>query len=107
MREVIYLRVSKRKVEGMTKSLPNLYRGEIPVKLTVEVKDAAFREPVIERTVVVDDWSEGIDIEDVQFEKSIITEEEAQIVKQRRLEKMAQILGSHGYKVEKETEDEA
>lgn len=101
MREPIYLIVDRTKVVRMVKNLGRLERGQIPVKLTVEVKPAAFREPVIEREVIVDDWSDGIALSDVTFEKNIITEKEAEIVKQSRLKEMEQILKSHGYNVEK------
>lgn len=101
MKETIYLRVSRRKVEQMTKSLPGLYKGEIPVKLNIEVKDVAFREPVIEQTVVIEDWTTGIDIADVEFNKAIITDKEAETIRQQRLERMAMILKEQGYEVSK------
>ena len=44
MRETIFLRISRQKVEGMTKNLPYLNRGEIPIKLILEVKDNAIEE---------------------------------------------------------------
>lgn len=100
MKEVIYLRVDRSGVRGMTKSLPSLSRGEIPVKLTLEVKDNAFREPVISKEVVIEDWQEGADISDVQFNEAVITEEEAKIIRGRRLDKMAKLLEAQGYKVE-------
>lgn len=101
MKETIYLVVSKNKVERMTKTLPNLYRGEIPVKLSVEVDETVFREPVLERKVTINDWREGIDIADIEFRESIITEEEAEKIRQMRIDKMQQILTNHGYSVEK------
>lgn len=101
MKETIYLVVSKNKVERMTKTLPNFYRGEIPVKLSVEVDETAFREPVLERKVTINDWREGIDIADIEFRESIITEEEAEKIRQMRLDKMQQILTNYGYSVEK------
>lgn len=100
MREIIYLRVSPQKVEGMTKNLPNLNRGEIPVKLIIEVDPAAFREPVIEQQVKIVDWRQGIDIADVQLSESIITDQEAQMIRTQRLQKMRQILEEQGYRIE-------
>jgi hypothetical protein len=47
MRETIFLAVDRAGVRRMTKRLPDLNRGEIPVKLVVEIDDTAFREPVI------------------------------------------------------------
>jgi hypothetical protein len=81
MKEVIYLVVSPYKVERMTKNLPSLSRGEIPVKLTVHVEDKAFREPVISKEVHIEDWREGVDIADVEFRGSVITPEEADLIK--------------------------
>ena len=101
MKETIYLVVSKNRVERMTKTLPSLYQGEIPVKLVVEVAETAFREPVLKRKVTIDDWHEGVDIADIEFRKNIITEEEAEKIQQMRLDKMQQILANHGYAVAK------
>ena len=99
MKDTIYLRVSPRKVEGMTKTLPELRRGEIPVKLVIEVDSSAFREPVIERHVEITDWREGIDIGDIDLNESIITEAEAQLIRDRRLAAMRRILEDQGYQV--------
>lgn len=106
MNETIYLRISRRKVEAMTKSLPWLNRGEIPVRLNLEIKDEAFREPVIVKDVVINDWREGIDMADVDFKGTMITEEEAEVIRQRRLEKMQQILEEQGYEVTKPASEE-
>jgi hypothetical protein len=99
VREIIYLAVSPHRVERMTKNLPQLNRGEIPVKLIIEVAATAFREPVIERLVKIDDWREGVDLADVDFQETFITEEEASQIRERRLRKMAELLESHGYAV--------
>jgi hypothetical protein len=99
MRETIFLVVSRQKVEKLTKSLPMLSRGQIPVKLVIEVAETAFREPVIERYVKIDDWREGIDISDVDFKETFITEEEAAYIRQQRLARMAAMLTEHGYLV--------
>lgn len=99
MKEVIYLKVSRQRVEGMTKSLPTLKRGEIPVKLLVVVDETAFREPVIERQVHIADWREGIDIADVELRESTITEEEAALIRARRLEAMQRVLEHQGFVV--------
>jgi hypothetical protein len=100
VKEVIFLAVDRAGVRKMTKNLPDLKRGEIPVKLVIEVDPAAFREPVIERHVHVTDWREGIDIADIQLKESIITEEEAELIRQRRLAKMREILEGQGYRVD-------
>jgi hypothetical protein len=99
MKEIIYLVVSPYKVERMTKNLPGLSRGEIPVKLTLTVDEKAFREPVISKDVHIDDWRDGVDVADVEFRGSVITEEEAELIKQRRLEKMRGILEAQGFTV--------
>jgi hypothetical protein len=106
VREVIFLVVSPTRVERMTKNLPQLSRGEIPVKVTVEVAPSAFREPVIERRIEVVDWRDGIDIADVDFHETFITEAEAEIIRARRMEMMAGILAEHGWKIERPLEPE-
>lgn len=102
MKDIIYLRVSRKKVEGMTKSLPSLYSGEIPVKLTISVAEKAFHEPVIEQEVTVDDWDSDIDIKDVNFAKSIITKDEAEKIREMRLQRMKEVLEGQGFTVTKE-----
>lgn len=100
MKEVIYLRVSRAKVEGMTKNLPYINRGEIPIKLTIEVKDDAFKEPTIAKEVVIEDPLAGTDIAaDVEFKGNVITEDEAKKIKSMRIERMAEILRSEGFEI--------
>jgi hypothetical protein len=107
MRETIFLVVSKHRVERMTKRLPDLARGEIPVKLIIEVADTAFREPVIERKVEIIDWRDGIEVGDLDLRESFITEEEAQVIRTRRLWKMRELLEREGYVITPKDEDEA
>lgn len=102
MKETIFLRVSRQKVEGMTKNLPYVQRGEIPVKLTIEVKNDAFKEPTIAKTVVIEDPLAGTDVAaDIEFNGNIITEDEADKIKKMRLDRMAQVLQAQGYEVTK------
>lgn len=105
MQEIIYLRVSPYKVEGMTKNLPSLNRGEIPVKLIISIDPKAFREPIIEQKIVVEDWRQGIDIADIELKEGIITDKEAQMIRDQRLQKMKQILEEQGYVVEAKKEE--
>ena len=106
MDETIYLVADQTGIKRMTKNLPSLNRGEIPIKVNITVAKEAFRTPVIEKQIVIDDWREGIDIADVEFRKEIITPEEAETIRQGRLEKMQEILRQNGYTVAKLAEDE-
>lgn len=106
MKDKIYLIVSSHKVERMTKNLPDLKRGEIPIEVVVEVAQTAFRTPVIIKEIYIEDWREGIDMADVDFEGRAITAEEAQIIREKRLEKMRGILEENGYTIEKAEEEE-
>lgn len=99
MKDVIYLAVSRRGVMRMTKNLPSLMRGEIPVKLELTVDEKAFREPVIVKQVEVNDWREGIDIADVDFKETFITAKEAAMIKEQRLARMQEILEQQGFTV--------
>ena len=104
IKDVIYLIISQNGVQGMRKSYSGCKKGEIVVKMNIEVEGKAFTPPTIEKFVVVNDWNEGVDIEDVQFNEQYITEEEAQIVRAKRLEKMQTILENQGYTVSKKEE---
>jgi hypothetical protein len=98
MEDTIYLRISRNKVEGMTKSMPSLHRGEIPVKVEIRVDPAAFREPTLVRFVEVTDWREGLDF-DIELRESFITETEAEVIRQRRISELVGALELRGYKV--------
>jgi hypothetical protein len=99
VKETIYLKVSRSRVEGMYKSLPACGRYEVPVKVLVEVKETAFREPTIERKITVTDWRDGIELADVELTEGIITEAEAEIIKARRLKQMRAVLEEKGFTV--------
>lgn len=105
MIETIYLYADQWGINRMTKNLGQVKRGEIPIKLELEVEETAFREPVIEKKVVISDWRQGVDIADIDFKETFITEEEAAVVRQMRFEKMTEILTKQGFQVSKpETE---
>lgn len=99
MQETIFLVISRQRVERMTKSLPSLKRGEIPVKIVVRVAATAFREPVIEREVEIVDWRDGIEVGDLDLKESFITEAEAAMIRKQRLEKMRELMEANGYEV--------
>ena len=101
MKETIYLYANKYGIDRMRKTLTDFKRGEIPIKLIVEVDDNAFGIPSIEKYIIIDDWGSAVDIEDVNFDKNIITPDEANIIKNKRIEKMKQILESQGYEINK------
>lgn len=105
MKDVIYLIVNRSGVQGMRKSLPQVHRGEIPVKINVTVPEGAFTTPVLEQHITVNDWEQGIDLKDVEFRHSIITADEAETIRQNRLAKMKAILEEQGYTVQKENEN--
>lgn len=103
MKETIYLTASRNGVgKTVRKSLPsNVGRGEVPIKVTIEISNDAFAPPVLEQYIKIEDPYKGIDLEDVHFSGSTITEAEAEVIRQRRLDKAASILQANGYKVEK------
>lgn len=104
MKDTIYLICNKRKVDRLVKtqkSAIDLYKGEIPVKLNIEVPDENWRPPFLEKDIVINRWDESIDIEDIQFEQDFVTEEEAEMIREHRIEKMREVLESQGYTVEK------
>jgi hypothetical protein len=106
MKDTIYLCISARGVQKMTKSMPDTRAGEIAVRLEVEVDASALRPPVLTRKVHIADWRDGIELSDVEFREGIITDDEATLIRQRRLDRMEQILAEHGYKVERPATEE-
>jgi hypothetical protein len=105
--ETVYLILSRSGVDRMTKRLPAVTRDEIPVRLIVRIDPKAFQAPVLERTVEIVDWRGGIDLEDVQFTGTFITEDEAAIIRARRLAKMREILETQGYTVTHPEDEDA
>ncbi len=102
MKDVIYLVVNRNKVDRMTKTLPNLYKGEYVVRVAVTVDDDAFNEPTISsKEIHVENWRQGIDVSDVDFIEPYITEEEATIIRERREAQLIEALKLKGYKIEK------
>lgn len=104
MKEVIYLTASRSGIGStVRKNLPtNLGRGEVPIKVVIEIAPDAFAPPVIEQAIYIENPYKGIDLEDVHFNGSVITAAEAAVIRQRRLEKAAEILKANGYNVEKD-----
>jgi hypothetical protein len=100
MKDVVYLVVSRAGVQSMRKSLPTLHRGEIAVKVHITASEKSFAPPTIEQRIDIQDPYQGVDLEDVHFNGATITQEEAEIIRQRRLARAAEILAANGYKVE-------
>lgn len=100
MKDVIWLRVDKAKVLGMTKGIPALSRGELPVKLIIEVDPSCWGSPTLEQRVHVADWRQGMDLPDVGMSELVISESEAAMIRAERERKMAEELRRLGYRVE-------
>lgn len=101
MKEIIYLTASRNGVGStVRKNLPtNLGRGEVPIKVVVEIATDAFAPPVIEQSIRIENPYKGIDLSDVHFEGSVITEAEAEVIRKRRLNRAAEILRANNYEV--------
>jgi hypothetical protein len=101
MRDKVYLVVSPAKVVRMNKQLPEVARDEIIIPLTVTVDKSAFRSPTVAREIHVADPLQGVSLEaDVELRKDVITEAEAEMIIQRRLQRMTEIITAHGGTVE-------
>lgn len=99
MKDTIYLVVGRQGVRKMTKRLPDLGRGEIPVKLVLDIDQKAFREPVIEQQITIADWRQGMDFPDIDMHEMFITEAEADLIRRRRLDTMTAMLQDRGYTI--------
>lgn len=105
MRQTIFLYATEYGIENrVTKELGRVGRGQIPIKLTLDIEETAFREPVITKEVRIEDWRQGVDIADVDFKETFITEEEAAAIREMRFQKMSEILKQQGYSVTKPQE---
>ena len=97
--EFIYLVLSRRSVEKMYKNPPGVRRGEIVVKVHVKAADSAFREPTLVREIEVVDPVDGMHVPDIEFTQKFITEAEVEVLKQRRIAAMIELLAEQGYHV--------
>lgn len=101
MTETIFLIADAYGIKAFRKTLPDVRRGEIPLKLTITVPKEAFNPPALSKEVVIEDWRQGIELEDVEFRHNIITEAEAEQIRQSRLKQMEAVLKAQGYTVTK------
>lgn len=102
MNHVVYLVVDRYAVRRMnTKQVPQTKQGEHILKLEVEVKPEAFRDPLVTQKVTVDDWREGIDVSDVEFKNGFITKDEAEKIRKDRLEHTVELLRAQGFQITK------
>jgi hypothetical protein len=100
VKEVIYLIANQYKVERITKNPPSLNRGELPIKVTVDIDKSAFGKPTIEREIVVSSpWEDDVVLSDIELRKDFITEDEASEIKEKRAARMKEILESQGYEI--------
>lgn len=99
MKQISFLYADSWGVNRMSKNLGLVKKGEIPIKVEVEIEESAFREPIVEKKILVSDWRQGVDIADVDFKETFITEEEAAKIRQMRFEKMSEILKGQGYEI--------
>lgn len=99
LKDIVYMVLSRDGYKYGRKNLPDVKRGQIIVKLNIEVEDECFGQPVLEQRVYVENWQKGIDINDIEVNQNIITGEEAEMIRNERLEKMKHILEEQGYSI--------
>ena len=99
MQDTIWLAVDRRGVLRMTKNVPKLSRGEIPIKVLVTVEETAFQEPTLVREIVVRDWREGMNMADLDLREMVIDEAEAAMIVADRERKLVEQLRGRGYQI--------
>ena len=103
MKDTAYMICSRKKIENMRKTLPkDLSPAQIPIKVNLEIPDEQFGPKVLEKKVFVNEFRDNLDLEDVDFEGSHITEEEAEMIKENRKESARKFLEDQGFKVQEE-----
>lgn len=108
MTDTIYLICTKKGVQSMVKTsrgVQNLRKGEVPIKLKVNVDDGNWKPPFIEKEIVVDRWDDNLELDDIDFEGQYVTEDEVDLIRQHRLDRMNEILSQQGYTVTKNEEE--
>lgn len=83
----------------MTKRLPSVKRGEIIVKLHVQVDPGAFGSPTIEQSIRVADWADGIPLTDIDLKQLTITRAEADQIRRQRQAALVELVREMGYTV--------
>lgn len=104
MTEEIFLIATKTGIDRMVKtekSATNLRKSEIPIRIKITIPDDNWKPPFIEKEIVINRWDKGIELEDVEFEGQYVTEEEAQWLREKRIERAKEMLEGQGYSVEK------
>lgn len=99
MIETIYLKIDRYGVKTMTKSLPKLNKNEYPLKLNIEVKNDAFREPMMVKDIVITDWRQGLAFPDVDLKNLTITQAEADKIVAQREAQLVEDLRAKGYNI--------
>ena len=96
MKDTVWLVATRNKIDRMTKGLPATDRGELAIKVNVTVPPGAFAPPVLEMALDVQDWRDGTELGDLDLKQGVITQQEADLIVQRRIAKMADILRERG-----------
>jgi hypothetical protein len=99
MRDTVFIVVDRAGARKMTKGLPAVKRGEIPIKLRLEVDEAAFSPPVVEQHLHITDWRAGRGAIQFAVREGTITEAEAGTLRADMLLEMRDTLERAGYTV--------
>jgi hypothetical protein len=101
MRQTIYLIATPGGIDRMTKRQPDHNRGELPIKVTVNLPSSLFAPPTISQEITIADPFRDVEIgRDVELRQLFITQDEADVIKRRRMQEMREVLEAAGYKVE-------
>jgi hypothetical protein len=99
MRDTVFIVVDRAGARKMTKGLPAVKRGEIPIKLNLVVDPSAFAPPVVEQSLHITDWRAGRGAIQFAVKEGTITEAEAASLKADMLLEMRETLERAGYTV--------
>jgi hypothetical protein len=98
MRDIVYLVADRAGVHRMTKGVPSLKRGEIPVRLSIEIDSDAFDPPVPEQHIHITDWRPGRAVT-VNLKELTITQDDAAALRRQILLEMRRELEGEGFTI--------
>lgn len=106
--ETLWVMLRGRKISRTRKTKPSskdLRRGEVPAKINISWDEDQLETPTIERQVDISEALGNLRLDDLDVGSATLTEEEVEMVCEKRREEMAERLRKEGYEVRRPQDD--
>jgi len=107
--ETLWVMLRGRKISRTRKTKPSskdLRRGEVPAKIKISWDEDQLETPTIEREVDISEALGNLRLDDLDVGSPTLSEEEVEMVCEKRREEMAERLRKEGYEVREPEEGE-